>query len=188
MKISSILFLNFSLVSSFISLKEPAAVQNEVSNKNIISKEDIIVTLTTEESQKWLNYDPSHFGIINCKEIRDLTSSYRDVSQRANNPDFKRILKLSFDEKEENDVLNSIEKIKKIQGVDNAAPNYLFKINNHDTFINNNNRTYNLNIGWGNEKINLSSAKQLISNHTKNTVNVGVVEFGINGYHEDLND
>ena len=122
---------------------------------------------------------------------RGLTSSYKH--QKILKKDFKRILKLSFGEKEVEEVYNIIDKLSAIQGIEYAGPNYelIGEASAIDTTGRYNSRTAtSVDENWGIDRINVPEAEsyiELLECETK-TINVGVLEKGIDGTHNDFNE
>lgn len=182
--------LNIMLCSGIMEYNyNNTATKSELPNEET-RKTEVLVTLTSEESKNWVDYSCDHFIVSDCIAIEDLTSSYNPKLSKdtAQNNCFKRILKLSFSEKNEEELNNILTIIKQVPGVDSVNTNDLIEIRINEELNINKSQSRTINNNWGNESINLNNAKQLISSEsiTPKSVNVGVLEYGIDGSHSDL--
>ena len=119
---------------------------------------------------------------------RGLTSSYKN--QKTLKKNFKRILKLTFEEKEVEEVYNIIDELSRKKEIEYAGPNYQLMCDSSaiNTTTNYNSRTTTtVDENWGIDRINVLEAKKMIESITKKEVYVGVLEKGIDGSHPDLN-
>ena len=179
--------VNLLVCMSVASISQQTYTNETVSVENNISTKDVLVVLSTEESLKWKDYTVDDFKEVECTSVEDLTSSYKN--QKILKKDFKRILKLSFGEKEVEEVYNIIDELSAKQGIEYAGPNYelIGEASNIDTTARYISRTVtSVDENWGIDRINVPEAKSLIEDCTKKDVYVGVLENGIDGSHFDL--
>ena len=188
--------MNIGIVNLLVCMSVASVSQQTYTNETVnvdsnISTNDVLVVLSTEESLKWKDYTVDDFKEVECTAVEDLTSSYKH--QKILKKDFKRILKLSFGEKEVEEVYNIIDKLSAIQGIEYAGPNYelIGEASAIDTTGRYNSRTAtSVDENWGIDRINVPEAEsyiELLECETK-TINVGVLEKGIDGTHNDFNE
>lgn len=187
--------MNIGIVNLLVCMSVASVSQQTYTNETVnvdsnISTNDVLVVFSTEESLKWKDYTVDDFKEVECTAVEDLTSSYKH--QKILKKDFKRILKLSFGEKEVEEVYNIIDKLSAIQGIEYAGPNYelIGEASAIDTTGRYNSRTAtSVDENWGIDRINVPEAEsyiELLECETK-TINVGVLEKGIDGTHNDFN-
>ena len=179
--------VNLLVCMSVASVSQQTYTYGNESVETNISTNEVLIVLSTEESLKWKDYTVDDFKEVECTAVEDLTSSYKN--QKILKKDFKRILKLSFGEKEVEEVYNIIDKLSTIQGIEYAGPNYelIGESSAIDITGRYNSRTAtSVDDNWGIDRINVPEAKSIIEDFTKKEVYVGVLEKGIDGSHLDL--
>lgn len=182
-----------NLVSLLVCMSVATVSQQATTNSNNvdieskISTTEVLVVLSTEESLKWKEYSVEDFEDVDCIAVEDLTSAYKNKTTLKN--DFKRILKISFEEKSINEVYNIIDTLNETYDeIEYAGPNYQLEVD-LDEELNNNSRSVNsVDYNWGLGHIGVHDAYSLIDAYDiyPKNINVGVVEEGIDGTHQDL--
>lgn len=153
----------------------------------------VIVTLTIDETRKFLEYGVEDFPEIEAAQVIDLTDGvYQWVQKKINNEPtekemlvnidkFRRILKIELAESGKENVLSAIESLKYKPGLLSVAPNYEIKASSSSTGSDGSN-----NEGlWGFEKIHAQEA-WAISGGEREEVVIGVMDSGIDATHEAL--
>ena len=165
----------------------------DISEENV-SLDSVIITLTKEETIKFLNYTSDDFSEIGCLSIEDLTmhtvddveNSYNENSAVTNKmidyENFRRILKLEISDKSINGVINAIRILMNKDNVLSVVPNY--KI--HLTALPNDVH-YENNDMWGlNGTYGISADNAWDISVGCSEVNVAVIDSGIEYNHPDL--
>jgi subtilisin family serine protease len=140
------------------------------------------VIVIMNESVGSLNkvHDPGGFEGVEILEIRDLFRISDEALARTDIENFRQILLLRLPADDKQNVLNVIEQLRFINGVEFAEPNYILQrtaVPNDPYYVNN--------FMWGLEKIQAEGAwGHSIGYHG---VKVGIIDTGI-AYHEDLQD
>lgn len=73
----------------------------DVFNDGIQDTYELIVTINSNESSKWIDYSPMSFGEVDCIKVEDLTAPYNPSMKSGLNSffmkkDFMRILRLTI--------------------------------------------------------------------------------------------
>lgn len=165
----------------------------DISEKNV-SLDSVIITLTKEETIKFLNYTSDDFSEIGCLSIEDLTMHTVDDVENSYNKNtavtkkmidyenFRRILKLEISDKSINGVINAIRILMNKDNVLSVIPNY--KI--HLTALPNDEH-YKNNDMWGlNGTYGISADNAWDISVGCSEVNVAVIDSGIEYNHPDL--
>ena len=123
-----IVMLFFTSSTKIINAEENIVLSKKYLEENFVDNE-VLVTLTEDESKKWVEYSNLSFPNIDCISVEDLTGFYnpniygvKRSSSTING--FKRILKLTIAKKDKNGVIKSINKLMKRPDVFYAGPNY----------------------------------------------------------------
>ena len=170
----------------------------------------VMVILTNAESLKFRNYTAADFPEVACKSIEDLSSASaarvqaklrgeemeaKDAGAAFMNRNvkvdtFRTILCLKLETPGKGNVLKAIRALEQREDVYYAGPNYIITLDLPVTTSSDTSRstasTNDLtdNIGWGAEAIDLSAAWGIETG--KATVNVGILDTGIDITHPDL--
>lgn len=143
--------------------------------------DSVLVVLDGEISKANKLHKASYFKGVDVDHIEDLTIRQNAVMQNEN--DFRQILQIYLKNGSKEKVLDSIKKLKNINGVCSAEPNYYAQpANVPDDYYYCNNSQWNLN---GTGGINIEGAW----NYTKGSkdVRVGIIDSGI-ANHTDLDN
>lgn len=142
------------------------------------SDSSVLVTMNKDVGGVNKIHKKNFFGDIAIKEITDLT--YRENGANVDLNSFSQTLKLELKYNDKNYVLEVVEKISKLKGVESVAPNYIgeFCATANDSSYNN---QWGLN---GTNGINVEPAWDITTGSKK--VRVGVIDTGIT-QHTDLN-
>lgn len=151
------------------------------------SDDKIIIVLSKEETNKYKDYTTEDFPEINCKSVKDLTSSSNEILKNKdsknnekiliNREKFNRILCLELNEKSKEEVLFGIKKLERREEILSAEPNFTFQL----TSVPNDEK---ISEQWGLVNVNAYNSWDISQN--ANQVIVGVVDTGIDASHSDL--
>jgi len=173
--------------------------KNLSSNETIIeelSNNEILVTLSEEESKKWIEYSPEDFAEVNCVLIEDLTASFHPNSNSLVTSDelesFNRILKLEVDDEINNEMLGLLENRNDILA---AEPNYELELIYEPQEEASSYTTMALDEEddrfWGQKKIHLDSAHSFLKTYVPaweySQAKVLIPELDINEDHHSFN-
>jgi len=173
--------------------------KNLSSNETIIeelSNNEILVTLSEEESKKWIEYSPGDFAEVNCVLIEDLTASFHPNSNSLVTSDelesFNRILKLEVDDEINNEMLGLLENRNDILA---AEPNYELELIYEPQEEASSYTTMALDEEddrfWGQKKIHLDSAHSFLKTYVPaweySQAKVLIPELDINEDHHSFN-
>lgn len=159
--------------------------KSEIKDKKIYSTAtmeddfaDDCVLVVLDKSLSSVNkvHSKSFFGSTGIKSVVDLTAM-SDTSM-VNSDEFRQIIRLELSEKGKKNVLNTIKKLEKIDGVVSAEPDYTASTcgtTSNDEFYGDQ---------WGLEKINIAEAWDITTG--SKDVLVGIIDSGI-ASHPDLN-
>mgnify|MGYP000159876739 CR=1 FL=1 len=131
-------YVNASQDNEILSVEKKYYYNVEELNisEETVSLDSVIVTLTKEESQKFLNYTIHDFTEVGCLNIEDLTEfTLDDVKNSINDSNFcenemidyenfRRILKLELEDKSINGVANAIRVLMNKDNILEVSPNY----------------------------------------------------------------
>ena len=152
---------------------------NSLSTENF-SRDSIIVVLDEEISGVNKLHNKDIFAGVEIEAIEDLTRNSNNLSFSKNN--FRQILKIELVNDSRENVLSSIEKLRKLDFIASAEPNYYYDLEMEPSDY-----YYEEDLLWG---LNNSNGIQapLAWNITRGSslVRVGVLDSGI-ANHEDLN-
>ena len=177
------LFLIFS-VTAFVSIFKKHTVYAQENQEILIDGYDFSdnsVLVTMEKDVGGVNkiHDKSYFGNIAVTAVTDLT--YRENVANVDLDRFKQILKLELQYHDKSYVLQAVEEIGKLKGVEMVTPNYFgeFCATANDAFYSSQ---------WGLNEVNGINIEPAwdITTGSK-TIRVGVIDSGISR-HPDLND
>jgi len=156
--------------------------------------DSVIVTMTRETTQKFINYTAENFADIRCIAVEDLTQETVDYvkntfsgrlnarSMMVDTDQFKRMLRLELSDKSEKGVLNAVEQLRKRSDILTAEPNYIYYIGATP-----NDTHYGHGDQWGLNGTNGISAPAAWDISTGlSTAMVGVLDTGIQASHPDL--
>lgn len=146
----------------------------------------MLIIITKEESEKWLDYNVLSFPEIECTDVEDLTSYYNPnldntVYSSTMIAEFQRILKIKLKNSGNVAITNAINSLSNREDIDYVGPNYSLKtkiLEKNDLNLCDITRSQSID-QWGNDTINLDEANQYIGNYTKNNVLVGVIDKGV---------
>lgn len=191
------LLLTVAFTTSFFGNTQSVFAQSsalEQVERATFETDSVIVTLTKEATNRFLEYSAESFSQIGCIDIEDLTESTVGwVRSRArgqqtqekmmvDTEQFKRILRLELRESGKESVLRAIKMLEEREDVLSASPNYIYSIN-----IAPNDTHYVHSDQWGlNGNRGVRAEESWNITRGANIVNVGVMDTGIQANHPDL--
>ncbi|MGD9901715.1 MAG: S8 family serine peptidase [Spirochaetales bacterium] len=169
----------------------------------------VIIVLNEEETHKFKTYAPEDFPEIDCIAIEDLTRYTIDFVEqeirdreagkepkkikKINVTNFRRILSLEIGKKSKEKVIKAIKKLENRKEIVSAEPNYVYSINiaPTDPFYDPiDDPNPNVADQWGLGNIKAEGAYDIWDEwdnaNGSHAVNVAVMDTGIDGDHEDL--
>lgn len=184
-------FYGFLFILLFLTSFAKIDKNNYVSSSDEITNVNEVIVIINKEYENY-SYSIADFSEINCEDIECLTSAY-DKSNR--NENFRQIYKLKLQTYNKYDLNYAIEKILSREDIYYAEPNYLVKYEDKDitsntiSNISSNSiypigNDYDPNKQYGFELCNFPLAWDIATNPYE--VKVGVIDTGIDRYHEDL--
>ena len=182
----------FCLISFSNNYLFPKASTNDYTHKkmNLINNENKFVNgeilLVLDPMCNFGNkvYDYNDFPGINCQTVEEITTS-RPIDNKES---YKRILKLTLNEKNENATISAVEYLNSLDFVYSAEPNYYVRIENNEKIENiNDNDTSrsvnNSNYQWALESINMVDLDNYLSDYQhiiSDSINcVGIMDSGV---------
>ena len=191
--VSSLCFFNVFLPTN--NQKEDNKRQHiQYSVQDDFADNEILVVLNNEESLLFKEYSKKDFKNIGVLKIEDLTKIYtkeKVYNTYIQNPlenqkyiqNFNKILKLTLNQNNKQNVLNKIEIINKFDFVKSVEPNLFIETKLQSS---SNPNDPSINEQWAIEKIQLDDA--WIMEHGSSEIKVGILDTGIDCDHADLND
>ena len=99
---------------------------------------EVVITITNEESLKFKEYTNSDFSAFNCTEVLELTEGFKEKIESQMNETyngnmpinletFNRMFKLTLGFRSKSYVLNVIKELEKRDDIKSAEPNYIEK-------------------------------------------------------------
>lgn len=187
----SMLFISYNKVTICKAIAEEKVFSTAKIEDNF-KNDEILITLTNEESLDFKEYTINSFGEINCVEVTDLTAAYKEKIESQKNGTYKgnmpvnlekfnRLLKLTLGVKSKEYVLNSIMKLEEREDILIAVPNMSLNLQNFDIQYSNSRSIIN-----SHQYIDLNDVWEITTGSSN--IKVGVIDSGISGCHTDLND
>ena len=191
--VSSLCFLNVSLPI----IKEKQIKQNiniKYTMQDEFDDNEILLVLDNEESLLFKEYSVNDFKSIGALKVEDLTKIYtkeKVYNTHIQNPlenkryisNFNKILKITLNQKNKQNVLNKVNILNKLDFVEYAEPNFFIEAELQSA---SNPNDPNINQQWAIQKIQLDDAWEIESGNSE--VKVGILDTGIDCDHVDLND
>ena len=160
--------------------------------------DSVIVTLTLEETQKFKSYTTQDFSDVDCIAIEDLTQSTLEYAKAKHNnlnieenplinlENYRRILKLTLNEDNKDNVIETVHILNRREDIHIAAPNYIYSLNSgneDETEID----YFDEGAMWGlNGTHGIEANKAWNISTGERSIKVGVLDTGIQGDHPDL--
>ena len=147
------------------------------------SCDSILVTLTEQESLMFKEYDIKDFQIIDAVDVIELTKyttqQLKNNKGQSNNiSNYKRSLKICVKKNNKQEILDAINVLNSRDDIYAAEPNFLgeyLTVIPNDEYVDNQ---------WAINNINLFSTWDYVTGDE--TINVGIVDSGIDNNHPDL--
>ena len=203
------IFIMFIVLLSYANISCYALEDDNNDVSNISTESDfadnrVIIALDNKTSLSFEQYDSSDFSSIGCEQVYDLSSGSETKVQNAINNinshvlegeelqkydgvalgEYRKILCLELDTHSKENVINVINKLKQMDGVEYASPDYVIKTCSTTTASD----PYSLDYANDNvdylELIELYDAWEITRG--SDSVRVGVMDSGIDAFHEDL--
>ena len=153
---------------------------------------EVVITITNEESLKFKEYTNSDFSAFNCIEVLELTKGFKEKIEsqlngtyKGNMPinleTFNRMFKLTLGFRSKSYVLNSIKELEKRDDIKSVEPNYIEKYVASSVPMD---PEYYSGNQWGADQIDVLDAWDITTGSSD--ILVGVMDSGIDATHEDL--
>jgi len=158
--------------------------------RNEYASDDAVdVTLTKEETRKFLDYTPKDFADVGASAVKVWNTDLDEYVRRKINgipvdeelnidfEDYQRSLEITLDKKSKKNVIKAIKTLSARDGIEIAQPVYgpLLSISSHDDYYDKQ---------WGLDNAKINNAWDI--EEGSSAVMVGIIDSGIDASHPDL--